>query len=436
MSVGKAISRIEGPAKVRGLAKYAADNTPPGTLHAVFVGAPVASGRLLDLDATAALKLPGVVGVLTAKEMPKLGPIQPPAAVMNLPLQGDDIGHEGEPVAIVLGETIEAAEAGRSAVVVRCERAEPLVLGAGKREPPPEPRLLGDDLEMGDVPGGLSAAAMQVRETYVQAARHHNAMETSGTVAVFENGKLTLWDAVQASSNVPLVLAAALHMRPEDIRVVAPHTGGGFGSKGYVWPHQVFAAAAARLVARPIKLHLRRHDQFVCVGYQPWMAQEVKVGASSDGRLTAIDHEIVNTSAVADTHFEPASEASKTLYAAPAIRTKQWIERVNINLPTPMRAPVEGPGLWALESAMDELALALKMDPLDLRLANYADVDPHTKKPWSSKKLREAYEEGARLYGWRTRRQRAREDGPWRIGHGMASCSMGSSAFRAGPGCA
>jgi xanthine dehydrogenase YagR molybdenum-binding subunit len=273
---------------------------------------------------------------------------------------------------------------------------------------------------------------MQVRETYVHAARHHNAMETSGTVAVFENGKLTLWDAVQASSNVPLVLAAALHMRPEDIRVVAPHTGGGFGSKGYVWPHQVFAAAAARLVARPIKLHLRRHDQFVCVGYQPWMAQEVKIGASSDGRLTAIDHEIVNTSAVADTHFEPASEASKTLYAAPAIRTKQWIERVNINLPTPMRAPVEGPGLWALESAMDELALALKMDPLDLRLANYADVDPHTKKPWSSKKLREAYEEGARLYGWRTRRQRAREDGPWRIGHGMASCSMGSFRFPSG----
>jgi xanthine dehydrogenase YagR molybdenum-binding subunit len=432
MSIGHAISRIEGVAKVTGRAKYAADHAPPRTLHAVLVGAPVASGRLLEVDASAALKVRGVTHVLTAKDMPRFGAVAPPAAVLSLPLQGEQIHHEGEPIAIVLGESPAAAEAGRAAVVAHCQRAEPVVLGAGNREAPPSPRLLGDDLDLGDVAHGLSVAQVRVEQTYVQAARHHNPMETSGTVASFENGKLTLWDSVQASGNVLPVVAAALDMKPEDIRVIAPHTGGGFGVKGYVWPHQILAAAAARVVGRPVKLHLRRHEQFVCVGYQPWMSQSIKIGATAQGALTAIEHEIVNSCAIADTHLEPSSEASKTMYAAPAIRTRQWLERININLPTAMRAPVEGPGMWALESAMNELALELDMDPLDLRLTSYAERDPHTGKPWSSKKLREAYEEGARLYGWRTRRERPRQDGPWRVGHGTATCSMGSFRFPGG----
>jgi xanthine dehydrogenase YagR molybdenum-binding subunit len=429
MSMGPGNSRIEGRAKVTGAAKYAADNTPPDTLHAVVVGAPIASGRLIRIDATEALRLPGVVRVVTAEDMPRFGEVHPPAAVLNLPLQRHEIRYEGEPVAIVLGESIEAAEAGRSAVSVRCETIDPVVCGAGKREAPPEPRFMGDDLDLGDVDAGLSRADLKVAQTYIQPARHHHAMETSGTVAQFEDGKLTLWDAVQAGANVPPVVAAALGIRPEDIRVIAPHTGGGFGSKGYVWPHQILAAACARVTRRPVKLHLRRQDQYSCVGYQPWMEQEMSLGATREGRLTALSHGIVNTTAMAETHFEPAGEGSKSLYASPAIRTRQLLERININVPTPMRAPVEGPGLWPLESAMDELASALRMDPLDLRLANYAEADPHTGRPWSSKKLREAYEEGARLYGWRRRRERPRQDGAWRIGHGMATCSMGTFRF-------
>jgi xanthine dehydrogenase YagR molybdenum-binding subunit len=398
----------------------------------VVVGAPIAAGRLIAVDATAALKTDGVVRVLTAHDMPRFGKVGMPAAVLALPLQDDEIRFHGEPVAIVLGETIDAAEAGRAAVIVRCEAANPARLGGGRQEAPPEPRLLGNDVHRGDVDAALAGANFVVAQTYVQPARHHNAMETSATAAVFENGKLTLFDAVQASANVPPVVAAALSMRPEDIRVIAPHTGGGFGAKGYVWPHQILAAACARITARPVKLHLRRQDQYSCVGYQPWMTQDITLGAQRDGQLTAIDHAIVNSCAVADTHFEPASEGSKALYAAPAIRTKQMLERININVPTPMRAPVEGPGLWPLESAMNELAAALGMDPLDLRLKNYAEVDPHSGRPWSSKKLRDAYEEGARLYGWRTRHERARKDGPWQIGHGMATCSMGTYRFPSG----
>jgi xanthine dehydrogenase YagR molybdenum-binding subunit len=211
--------------------------------------------------------------------------------------------------------------------------------------------------------------------------------------------------------------------------VIAPHTGGGYGCKGYVWPHEILAAAAARIVGRPVKLQLSRADHYTGTGFQPWMVQEITLGVDQTGRLTALRHHVTNATAVRDTHVEPASEASKNLYACPTIETRQSLQRVNSNLPTALRAPVEGPGLWALESSLDELAVQLGMDPLDLRLVNYAERDPQHDKPWSSKKLREAYEEGARLYGWRERHQRPRQDGPWRIGHGMATCSMGNFRF-------
>ncbi|WP_308835226.1 xanthine dehydrogenase family protein molybdopterin-binding subunit [Trinickia symbiotica] len=417
MTIGTPVSRVEGIAKVTGRAKYAADHTPKGTLHAAIVGAPIAAGRVAGIDVDTALAVPGVVRVLTAKDMPRFGEIAPPAAVLSMPMQHDEIRFQGEPVAIVLAESIDAAEEARAAVKVRCAPQPPIGLGAGKNEAAPSPRMLGEDLDMGHVDQSLAESKFVVRQSYEQPDRHHNAMETSGTVAQFEDGKLTLWDAVQAGANVPPVVAAALGIDAADIRVIAPHTGGGFGSKGYVWPHQILAAACARIAGRPVKLHLRRQDQYACVGYQPWMLQHVSLGARDDGALTAIDHEIVNSSAIADTHVEPSSEGSKSLYACPAIRTRQLLKRIHINVPTPMRAPVEGPGLWALESAMNELAEQIGIDPLDLRLKNYAEVDPLTGKPWSSKKLREAYDAGARLYGWRTRHQRPREDGP---AHGVS----------------
>ena len=234
---------------------------------------------------------------------------------------------------------------------------------------------------------------------------------------------------MQASSTVIGVVSTAFGLDAADVHVVAPHTGGGFGAKGYIWPHEILAAAAARVAGRPVKLHLRRPDQFSNVGYQPWMEQTIRLGATADGVLLGLEHEVVNNTALADTHVEPATEASKSLYAVPALRLRQLVERVSLNVPTPMRAPVEGPGLWALESAMNELAGAAGLDPLDVRLANFAEVSPVDGRPWSSNGLREAYEEGARRYGWRTRHQRPRRDGPWVIGHGMATCSMGSFRF-------
>ncbi|MGI8815246.1 MAG: xanthine dehydrogenase family protein molybdopterin-binding subunit [Pseudonocardia sp.] len=426
-AVGQARPRVEGQLKITGAARYAADHSPEGTLHAVLVGAPVAAGRLSGVDTETALALPGVIHVLTAADLPSFGELTPPAGVLTMPFSDDTIRYEGQPVAIVLGETIQAAEAGRAAVVVRCESAQPMVLGAGRREPPPGAEAVS--FTKGDVDAALAGAAVVLEQTYLQAARHHHAMETSGTVARWDGDRLTLWDAVQASATVPPVLAAALRMKPDDIHVIAPHTGGGFGGKGFIWPHQILAAAAARVAGRPVKLHLRRADQFSNVGYQPWMEQLIRLGADGGGRLLALEHRVVNNTAVADTHVEPATEASKSVYACPAVRLGQLVERVNLNVPTPMRAPVEGPGLWALESAMNELADAVGVDPLDLRLANFAEVSPTDGRPWSSNRLREAYEEGARRYGWRTRHERPRQDGPWVIGHGMATCSMASFRF-------
>ncbi|MET0658127.1 MAG: xanthine dehydrogenase family protein molybdopterin-binding subunit [Steroidobacteraceae bacterium] len=426
MTIGKPLPRVEGVEKVTGRARFSGDVVVTNMLHGVLVGAPVAAGRVTAVHKDAALAHPGVVRVLTRADMPQFGKIAPPAAVLHLPLQTDEIRHEGEPVAIVLGETIEAAEGGAALIKVDVQRGEALVPGRGQRVAPVNELPIGSDVTKGDLQAGLAAAVQRVEQAYEQPARHHNPMEPSATLAQWDGDQLTLYDSVQAGFNVPPVVSAALGIAPENVRIVSPHTGGGFGCKGFVWPHQVLAPAAARVVGRPVRIALSRSLMYANVGYQPWIQQQVQLGAKADGALTAIRHEIVNSSAMLDTYFEAASETSKGLYACPAIHTKQMIERVTINLPTAMRAPVEGPGTWAIECAMDELAVALKMDPLDLRLKNYAERDPHTDKPWSSKKLREAYEDAARRYGWRERHARPKQDGPWKIGHGMATATMGN----------
>ncbi|MFC3077793.1 xanthine dehydrogenase family protein molybdopterin-binding subunit [Phenylobacterium terrae] len=431
MSVGKPISRVEGRRKVTGGALYAADNMPPGLLYGVLVGSPVAAGRIVAVRTEAALQLTGVVRVLTARDMPRFGAVTAPAAVLRLPLQSDVVEYEDEPVAIVLGETLEAAEAGAARVRVEAEAVPALVPGHGGLSTAPGEAGLGAPMRKGDLQAGLKAARHRVVQEYSQPGRHHNPIEPSATVAWWQGGKVTLWDSVQRGTNVPLVIGQALGVPSADVRVIAPHTGGGFGCKGYVWPHEVLTAAAAKVVDRPVKIVLSRAQMYSMLTYQGFIRQEVDVGCDAQGRLTALRHGVVTTTPISETFSEPATEISKNLYACPAIWTSQAVERANVNLNNAMRAPVEGPGSWALESAMDELSHAAGIDPLDLRLANFAKVDPQHGKPWSSNKLREAYAEGARLYGWRGRAARPRQDGPWRIGHGMAACTMGNFRFPA-----
>lgn len=419
--------RVEAVAKVTGAARYTADHHPDEMLYAVLVGAPVAAGRLRGVDTAAAVELPGVRAVLTASDLPDFPQLSPPSGVTVMPFTDNMIRYEGQPVAIVIAESVEAAEAGRALVVVDCERTDPVLLGAGTREP--APGEFGGEFEKGDIDAAWASAAIRVEQKYLQPPRHHHAMETSSTVAQWDGDDLTLWDSVQASSTVPPVISAALNIDADRVRIIARHVGGGFGSKSYIWPHEILAAAAARHTGRPVKLHLRRADQFSNVGYQPWMEQTMRLAADQSGRLTGVEHIAVNNAGMVDTHVEPAALSSRNLYASNAIRTRQLIERVNLNVPTPMRAPLEGAGQWALESAMDELAEAAGVDPLDVRLTNFAEVSPADGRPWSSNRLREAYAEGARRYGWRERHDRPRTDGPWLIGHGMATATMGSFRF-------
>ena len=433
MSVGEAIPRPDGRTKVTGMARYACDNNLPGQLHARFVGSAIATGRVLAIDTRSALAHPGVVRVLTAVDMPRFGPVRAPVAAQDYqPMQDDRVLHEGQPIAIVLAETLEAAERGARLIDVRYERAQPHVPGEGPGVMPLKTSHFAPeelDFHKGDLENGFARATVRVDATYVQPPRHHNPMECSGTVAVWSGSKLTVHDAVQHVYGVRTVLSAAFKMPAEDILVLCPHTGGGFGCKGFVWPHQILIPAAARIVGRPVKALLTRAEMYAMVGHQPHMRHRMQLGADAAGRLTAVQHDTINATGFTADFVELATSASKGVYASPAIATTQRIERGHITMPTAMRAPVEGPGLWGLESAIDELAHELHMDPLDLRLANYAETDPATGRPWSSKKLREAYEEGAALFGWRQRPKTPQRDGRWIVSQGMATCSMGTFRF-------
>jgi xanthine dehydrogenase YagR molybdenum-binding subunit len=429
---GAPLPRRDGVAKVSGAARYAGDHRAEGMLHGVIVGAPVPAGRLRAVDAVAAREVPGVTHVLTHQDLPKLAqPPSPPAASSRMWLQDDEIRHEGEPVALVLAETIESAEHAAGLVRANVEPAPFVTHPKGERTDAVTPResdylFFGfTEFEHGDVEQSLAGAPVRHEATYVQPSRHHNPMEPSATLAEWHDGELQQVDATQWVYGVRMVLAAVFELPPERIRVRSPHTGGGFGCKGFVWQHQILAPAAARVVDRPVRIVLSRAQMYSLVAYQPQLVQTVALGAGTDGRLAAIDHEAINVTSMSEDFVEYASEASRTTYASPAIRLRQRVQRANVNLPNPMRAPVEGCGLWALGSAMNELAASLGMDPIELRLASYAENHPVTGQPWSSKKLRECYEDGARAFGWRRRPAQPVRDGPWLVGHGMADCGMG-----------
>jgi xanthine dehydrogenase YagR molybdenum-binding subunit len=431
VTIGSSLPRQDGVIKVTGAARYAADHHAEGMLYGSIVGAPVPAGRVRDIDTAAARAVEGVVEVLSHADFPALGePPVPPAASSRVPLQDDEVRHEGEPIAVVLAETLEAAEHAASLVQAEIEPWEFVPHPDRDGDGAALPRTSGYtfaplDLAEGDVDAALADIAVRLRAVYVQPSRHHNPMEPSATLAQWHDGTLTLVDAVQHVYGVRTVLAAVFELPTENVRVRAPHTGGGFGCKGLVWPHQILAAGAARTAQRPVRIELTRSQMYSIVGYQPQMVQTITLGAARDGRLGALVHDAINITSVSDDFVEFATEASKTGYAAGAIRLSQRVQRANVNLPTAMRAPVEGCGLWALESAINELAHRLERDPVEIRLANYAETDPLSGKPWSSKKLRECYEQGASAFGWSQRPDQPRRDRAWLVGHGMADCSMG-----------
>ena len=436
---GESIARLDGPVKVTGAARYAGDQNLPAQLYAVMVSATVPAGWVEKIDAHEALAMPGVTHVLTAADMPKvharLADISvPPLATRFVPMQTDEVVYEGQPVAIVLAESIEAAESGADSVCVDYRATSFIVPDTAPAEPPAPERggySHSSALEFckGDAASAIAAAPLRTGAEYIQPSRHANPMEPCAILAVWKDKQLTVYDSVQHLPAVQNTLAAAFGIDPAWVRVVSPYTGGGFGVKAFVWPHEILASMAARVTRRPVKLVLSRQNMYDMVGFQPQMTQNVALGASEDGKLLGIVHAVTNITSVTEDYVEFGSIPGRSFYACDNISTSQKVRRGNVVLPTFMRSPWDGPGSWSLGSAMDELARTLKVDPLELRLANYAETDPESGKSWSSKKLREAYNEGARRFRWQDRPKGGTRDGHWRIGCGLADCSQGQARF-------
>lgn len=425
-------TRVDGLAKVTGDARYAAEWPAEDLRHAVLVTATVPAGRITRLDAGAAERAPGVVAVLTHANAPRLSPPTAGAYGGRLPFQDDQVCYEGEPIAVVVAERLEQARA--AAALVRAEYAvEPAVTdldaaGDTAYPPTPTPRWGPADTNVGDVDAGLARAAVVVRQRYTTAARHHAFIETSATHAEWRDGQLTLHDTTQGVFNVRAVLATALGLPFEAVRVTSEYAGGGFGGKGYVWPHQLIAAMTAKALGGAVRIMLTRAQSFTSHGYQPPTRQAVTLAADADGRLLAVRHESLSATATYGEYPEMAANCSRTMYASASIETRNRVAPVNTILPTPMRAPHEGAGMFGLESAMDELACELGLDPLELRLRNYAETDPTFGRPFTSKELRACYQEGARRFGWPDRPAAvgSMRDGDDLVGWGMAS-AIGST---------
>ncbi|TPG37726.1 xanthine dehydrogenase family protein molybdopterin-binding subunit [Roseomonas nepalensis] len=404
-SAGQPITRRDGPLKVTGAARYAADNHPPGLLHAVLATSAIGRGRVTSLDEAAARAHPGVVAVMTPANRPALAMDPDDKSVpfsfrMDL-LQDQRVRYAGQPVAVVIAETLEAATEGAALLAPRYE-AEPAEVSLDEGEafvPPIVGAGAPAELRHGDAEAGLAAAANRIEATYETPTQFHNAMEPHGVVAAWDGDALSLDMPTQGFALTVMCLAALFGIPAEGIHIRSPFLGGGFGSKLLTGP-QVLGILAARLVGRPVKLVLRRGQMYGPVTHRAPTRQVLRLGAAPDGGLTALHHHVRTATSRFDDFIEPSGGVSHTLYAAPAIRTTHEAVRLDTGTPGFMRAPGEASGSIALESAMDEMALACSMDPLAFRLRNYAEVEPVSGKPFSSKALRECYAQGAARFGW------------------------------------
>ena len=431
-SVGTPANRTDGAAKVMGLARYAGDTALPGMAWAWVVLSTQPSGRMA-IDPAAALAMPGVVDVLTPQNAPRLpeggrAAVQPPAGrVMSL-LQDDSVSYNHQPIAVVIAESLVQARDAARRLGLRYASAPAVVVfdQAKGQAHKPDKLLQGDaDSQRGDMAAARAGAVRDLRQTYTTPVEHHNPMEPHATLAAWTGEQLMLFDATQYVTGDQQTVAKTLGIAPEQVTVNSPFVGGGFGCKGSTWSHVLLAAMAARHVGRPVKLVLDRSQMFGPVGNRPHTEQTLWLGAGADGRLTGIRHDVVSETSVIEDWTEPSAIVTRMLYACDNQATSHRLARMNVATPTFTRAPGEASGSFALESAMDKLALAMGIDPLQLRIRNHAAQDPDKGLPFSSKSLLACYQAGAERFGWARRQPQAgsQRDGHWRIGMGMATAT-------------
>ena len=426
--------RYEGVLKVTGKAKYAYEFEVPNAAYAVMVQSTIPSGSLRAIDQTAAKGAPGVLAVLTpfnAPELPKPKP-QPPSRRHITVLQEKDVWYNGQPIAVVVAETLDQARYAASLLKVTYNR-EPAKLNFKGRlnegRPPKQQGREPADTKRGDVPAALASSAKKVEVTYATPVQNHNPMEPHATIAQWDGDKLTVHNSTQYIDGDRMSIARSLGIPMENVQTLCPYTGGGFGSKGSMWSHVVLCAMAAKVVHRPVKLAVERNQMFGPVGTRPTTVQNIKLGATADGKLMAIQHDVIEHTSVMEDFLEPSAFQSRYLYDSKTNQTSHRLVETNLGVTTFQRAPGEATGMAAFESAMDELAYELKMDPLQLRMVNYAEKDVEKDKPWTSKHLREAYQQAADRFGWSKRQATPGQmrEGSKLIGYGMATAIYGAN---------
>jgi xanthine dehydrogenase YagR molybdenum-binding subunit len=428
--LGKETTRVDGIAKVTGKAKYTAEFQVPHVAYGFIVQCTVAKGRISSIDTREAEQAGGVIRIFTHLNAGKLGPApaagKPPQ--WSWPLQSDRVFFNGQPIALVVAESYEQARHASRLVKVTYQ-TEPHVTDfetvLGRALPDP---ATAKGTPRGNPTAAMQSAAVKVESEYRIPIEHHNPIEPHATIAFWQGDHLTVFDKTQNVYGVQKHLAESLRVPAENIRVVSPFVGGAFGSSLKPNYYPSLTAMAARELKRPVKVVLTRAQMYTGHGYRPYTVQKVALGADRNGKLSAMIHEAFhNTSS-----FEPFSDATtaftRQVYACPNLHAPLKVAAMDLATPTWMRAPGAVSGMFALECAMDELAYALKIDPMELRLINYAEVDPESGKPFSSKALRECYRLGAEKFGWKNRKAepRSMRDGRLLVGWGMASGVWGA----------
>ena len=436
--VSQSVDRVDGKLKVTGRARYSGDHSLPDLCYGYLLQSSIAKGKIESMDVTAAQNSPGILAIYTPFNPLKI--YSPAQAGEEGAISGDvipllqdpTVDYFGQTIGLVVAETFEQAR--DAARLVKTEyRTQPAIVelqaGLSEAYAPKSVGGMGATVSvLGDgvtsIDEALHGAEVLISATYNSPIEHHNPMEPHATTATWNGDRLTIYDASQWVQGQQRNLAAVLGIDEANVRVLCPFVGGGFGSKGSMWMHSPLTAAAARMLNRPVKTVLTREQMYTGVGHRPAVRQIVTLGATKQGDLTAVKHEAYSSSSRVKFFAEAAAHrTSLALYKSPNILVSHQVVPLDFAPGTFMRAPGVAPGMFALESAMDELAAKLGMDPVQLRLRNYATTDPVGKLPWSSKHLDECYRVGADKFGWsrRSPEPRTNRDSDWLVGHGMAT---------------
>ena len=443
--IGRDTVRVDGPRKVSGMAHYTADFHFPGMLYAVPVGATIANGKVVKLDTAAAEKMPGVHAILHRENIGKIfrSTILPGFSGVceerRPPFEDDVVRYYGQYIAVAVAETFESAKAAADAVRATYTTDKPNVESRLVADADPDtvmttfgPRNRLDN-HRGDAEAAFASAPVKLDQTYVTPSETHNPLELHSTTALWDGHNLTLYESSQGVVNLRSVLSQMFGLPNENVRVITKFVGSGFGSKLWPWTLCPLAAAAARQVGRPVRLVLSRKMMFHAVGHRPRTQQRVRIGATTQGKLVSLQHDYIYQRSMLDAHHEDCGEATPFQYSVPNLRVTFGRAKRNIGAGADMRGPGRVPGLYATESAMNELAHQLKIDPVQLRLMNEPKIDESLGIPFSSRHLVECFQLGAEKFGWSKRSAGVgsmKRDG-LTLGWGMAGCSWVAARFGA-----